>query len=188
MYNLSFFGQIFFCKHFFYKTGFCDKKFNFFKFLMMYHLSYLDIKHGIQRGGVKLTPPQRILVLKYPSGDRVNDLQKLYKSNLFESIQSRMRVQQQNHPHSAFYSEISLKFKGLLGSEAKTALQGPMKTWCCAPLVHRFCALFLRLLVPAPCSYHSKSFKGTIPDNLGESSKLLYSKNQDGLASLRSRV
>ena len=61
MYNLSFFGQIFFCKHFYYKTGFCDKKINFRKFanflqilkvehksfLMMYHLSYLDIKHGI---------------------------------------------------------------------------------------------------------------------------------------------
>ena len=31
MYNLSFFGQIFFCKHFYYKTGFCDKKFNFRK-------------------------------------------------------------------------------------------------------------------------------------------------------------
>ena len=30
MYNLSFFGQIFFCKHFYYKTGFCDKKFTFF--------------------------------------------------------------------------------------------------------------------------------------------------------------
>jgi len=32
MYNLSFFGQIYFCKHFYYKTGFCDKKFNFRKF------------------------------------------------------------------------------------------------------------------------------------------------------------
>ena len=32
MYNFSFFGQIFFCKHFYYITGFCDKKFNFFKF------------------------------------------------------------------------------------------------------------------------------------------------------------
>ena len=32
MYNLSFFGQIFVCKHFYYKTGFCDKKFNFCKF------------------------------------------------------------------------------------------------------------------------------------------------------------
>ena len=26
MYNFSFFGQIFFCKHFYYITGFCDKK------------------------------------------------------------------------------------------------------------------------------------------------------------------
>ena len=32
MYNFSVFGQIFFCKHFYYKTGFCDKKFNFCKF------------------------------------------------------------------------------------------------------------------------------------------------------------
>ena len=32
MYNLSFFGQIFFCKHFYYKTGFCNKKLNFRKF------------------------------------------------------------------------------------------------------------------------------------------------------------
>ena len=61
MYNFSFFGQIFFCKHFYYIIGFCDKKFNFCKFAffvpilkvehksfpMMYHLSYLDIKHGI---------------------------------------------------------------------------------------------------------------------------------------------
>ena len=32
MYNLSFFGQIFFRKDFYYRTGFCDKKFNFRKF------------------------------------------------------------------------------------------------------------------------------------------------------------
>ena len=32
LYNFSFFGQIFFCKHFYYITGFCDKKFNFYKF------------------------------------------------------------------------------------------------------------------------------------------------------------
>ena len=32
MYNFSFFGQFFFCKHFYYITGFCDKKFNFCKF------------------------------------------------------------------------------------------------------------------------------------------------------------
>ena len=60
MYNFSFLEKKF-CKHF-YKTGFCDKKFNFCKFanflqilkvehksfpMIMYHLSYLDIKHGI---------------------------------------------------------------------------------------------------------------------------------------------
>ena len=32
MYNLSFFGQFFFCKHFYYITGFCQKKINFCKF------------------------------------------------------------------------------------------------------------------------------------------------------------
>ena len=32
MYNFSFFGKIIFCKHFYYITGFCDKKFNFSKF------------------------------------------------------------------------------------------------------------------------------------------------------------
>ena len=31
MYNFSFFGQVFFCKHLYYITGFCDKKFNFCK-------------------------------------------------------------------------------------------------------------------------------------------------------------
>ena len=40
-----------------------------FFFPRMYHLSYFDIKHGNQRGGVKLPPssPQRILVFKYPN-------------------------------------------------------------------------------------------------------------------------
>ena len=32
MYNFSFFRQIFFWKHFYFITGFCDKKFNFCKF------------------------------------------------------------------------------------------------------------------------------------------------------------
>ena len=32
MYNISFFGQFFSCKHFYYITGFCDKKINFCKF------------------------------------------------------------------------------------------------------------------------------------------------------------
>ena len=51
----------FFCKHFYFIIGFCKKKFFFCKFAffhilkvehksfpMMYHLTYLDIKHGIQ--------------------------------------------------------------------------------------------------------------------------------------------
>ena len=33
---------------------------------MIYHLSYLNINHGIER------PPPRILVFKYPSRERVN--------------------------------------------------------------------------------------------------------------------
>ena len=32
MYSFSFFGLFFFCKHFYYKTGFCKKNFNFCKF------------------------------------------------------------------------------------------------------------------------------------------------------------
>ena len=61
MYNLSFFGH-FFLQTFYYITGFCKKKFKFLQickffsqilkvahksFPMMYHLSYLDFKHGI---------------------------------------------------------------------------------------------------------------------------------------------
>ena len=81
MYNLSFFGQIF-CKHFYYKTGFCDKKFNFCKFANL----FADSKSRVQElsndvsfvifghktwdleGGVKLTPPPGLQV---PSRDRV---------------------------------------------------------------------------------------------------------------------
>ena len=36
IYNFSFFGQIFFGKHFYYITGFCDKKFNFCKFVNIF--------------------------------------------------------------------------------------------------------------------------------------------------------
>ena len=32
MYSLLFFGQFIFCKHFYFKTRFCKKKFNFCKF------------------------------------------------------------------------------------------------------------------------------------------------------------
>ena len=68
MYNFSFFGQIFFCKHFYYITGFCDKNSilaNFFadsksraqelsndvSFVIFGHQTW-DLE-----GGVKLTPP-----------------------------------------------------------------------------------------------------------------------------------
>ena len=90
-----------------------------------------------------------------------------------------MRALQSNSPHSAFcLKNKCLKYAECYGSEAKKALQGPMKTWCHTPLVYRSCALFLRLLVPASCSYQKVySFKGTIPDNLDDSSKLLYLKN-----------
>ena len=85
MYNFSFFGQFFFCKHFYYITGFCDKKFNFCKFANLFadsksraqelsnDVSFVIFGHQTWdlEGGVKLTPPQRILVFKYPSRDRV---------------------------------------------------------------------------------------------------------------------
>ena len=44
MYNFSFFWTNFFCKHFYYITGFCDKKFNFRKFAN----SLADSKSGAQ--------------------------------------------------------------------------------------------------------------------------------------------
>ena len=85
MYNCSFFGQIFFCKHFYYKTGFCDKKLNFCKFA----ISFADSTRREQElsndvsfvifgnqtwdleGGQINPPPPHILVFKYPSRDRV---------------------------------------------------------------------------------------------------------------------
>ena len=71
MYNFSFFGQIFFCKHFYYITGFCDKKFNFCKFANFFadsksraqelsnDVSFVIFGHQTWdlEGGVKLTPP-----------------------------------------------------------------------------------------------------------------------------------
>ena len=38
---------------------------------------------GFRGGGVKLTPPQRILVFKYPSGDRVKDMKVEWMKMLF---------------------------------------------------------------------------------------------------------
>ena len=79
MYNFSFFGKKFFCKHFYYKTGFCNKKFNFRKFANFFadsksraqelsnDVSFVIFGHKTW----DLEGAQRILVFKYPSGDRV---------------------------------------------------------------------------------------------------------------------
>ena len=69
-YNFSFFGHIF-CKHFYYITGFCDKKFNFCKFTIFFadsksraqelsnDVSFVIFGHQAWdlEGGVNLTPP-----------------------------------------------------------------------------------------------------------------------------------
>ena len=71
MYYFSFFGQFFFANIFTVLLDFAIKNSIFANLLfflqilkvehksclMMYHLSYLDIKHGIRGGGVKLTDP-----------------------------------------------------------------------------------------------------------------------------------
>ena len=71
MYNFSFFGQICFCKHFYYITGFCDEKFNLCKYFFAASKSRAQelsndefVIFGYQTwdlegGGLKLTPPQR---------------------------------------------------------------------------------------------------------------------------------
>ena len=85
MYIFSFFGHIFFCKHFYYITGFCDKNSIFANLLIF----FLDSKSRAQEfsndvsfvifgnqtwdlKGVSNWPPPHILVFKYPSRDRVN--------------------------------------------------------------------------------------------------------------------
>ena len=74
MYNFSFFAQIFLCKHFYYITGFCDKKFIFCKFANFFadskrraqelsnDVSFVKFGHQTWDlgGGVKLTSPPRI--------------------------------------------------------------------------------------------------------------------------------
>ena len=88
MYNFWFFGQIYFCKHLYYITGFCDKKFNFFKFAIFFadsksraqelsnDVSFVIFGHKTWdlEGGSNWPPPQHILVFKYPSRDRVKQL------------------------------------------------------------------------------------------------------------------
>ena len=88
MYNFSFFGQIFFCKHFYYIAGFCDKKFNFCKFANFFADSkskaqelYNDVSFVIfghktwdLEGGGQIDPPPAYPGFKYPpSRDRVKN-------------------------------------------------------------------------------------------------------------------
>ena len=80
------FLDTFFANIFTIKLDFAIKKFNFCKFANVFadsksraqelsnDVSFVIFGHKTWdlEGGVKLTPPQRILVFKYPSGDRVN--------------------------------------------------------------------------------------------------------------------
>ena len=83
-----FLDKFFFCKHFYYKTGFCDNKFNFCKFANFFadsksraqelsnDVSFVIFGHQTWdlEGGGQIDPPsQHILVFKYPSRDRVNE-------------------------------------------------------------------------------------------------------------------
>ena len=85
MCNLSFLDN-FFCKHFYSITGFCKIKFNFCKFANFFagsksraqelsnDVSFVIFEHqtwDLEGGGVKLSPPQHILVFKYLGRDRV---------------------------------------------------------------------------------------------------------------------
>jgi len=79
MYSFSFFGQIFFCKHFYYLTGFCDKIF----FVANLKFFFADSKSRAQElsndvsfvifghqtwdlEGGQFDPHQHILVLSTP--------------------------------------------------------------------------------------------------------------------------
>ena len=99
MYNLSFFGQIFFCKHFYYKTGFCDKKFNFRKFANFFadsksraqelsnDVSFVIFEHKTwDLEGGQIDPPSVSWFSIYPSRDRVkfkDDLNVVSKFSMF---------------------------------------------------------------------------------------------------------
>ena len=83
MYNLSFFGQFVFCKHFYYITGFCYKTFNLCKFAkfiadskskaqeLSNDVSFVIIGHqtwDLEGGGVKLTGPSISWFSSTPAG------------------------------------------------------------------------------------------------------------------------
>jgi len=81
-----FLDNFFFKKHFYYITGFCDKKFNLCKFAHFFadsksraqelsnDGSFVIFGHqtwDLEGGGSQIDPPPHILVFKYPSRDRV---------------------------------------------------------------------------------------------------------------------
>ena len=85
MYSFSFFGQIFFCKHFYYLTGFCDKIF----FVANLKFFFADSKIRAQElsndvsfvifghqtwdlEGGQFDPSPAYPGFKYPSRNRVN--------------------------------------------------------------------------------------------------------------------
>ena len=89
-----FLDKFFFCKHFYYITGFCDKKYNFCKFANFFadsksraqelsnDVSFVIFRHltwDLEGGGQINPPPQQILVFKDPSRDRVNIPSHKYK-------------------------------------------------------------------------------------------------------------
>ena len=88
MYNFSFFGQILFCKHFYYITGFCDKKLNFCKFANFFladskrraqelsnDVSFVLFGHktwDLEGGGGQIDPPSISWFLSAPAGIGLN--------------------------------------------------------------------------------------------------------------------
>ena len=134
MYNFSFFGQIFFCKHFYYITGFCNKKFNFCKFANIFadsksraqelsnDVSFVIFGHqtwDLERGS---NIYQHILVFKYPSRDRVNkqfsksvynDCKIIYKRFESSISKSDQRRNWNVFLHIFVFRHITYKFKSI---------------------------------------------------------------------------
>ena len=89
--------QKFVCKHFYYITGFCHKKFNFFKFANF----FADSKSRAQELSNDVSFvifKNQILVFKYPSRDRANGVK--------EKCKRRKIPRQELNPRSAPTKEI----------------------------------------------------------------------------------
>ena len=93
------------CKHFYYITGFCDKKFNFSKFANFFadsksraqelsnDVSFVIFGHqtcDLEEGG-QIDPPPHILVFKYPSRDRVNKFGTVVAVTEFSSFAGHLK-------------------------------------------------------------------------------------------------